>query len=268
MIMYSAFGWEPPELVHLPMVLGSDGHKLSKRHGATAVDEFRKAGYLPEALINYVSHLGCSFEEGRDIFPLKDLERLFKIERLNKAPATFDYQKLEWYNGQYIRMTADEKLRDLVMPYLKQAGLVADEPDDAAAALVLGAMPLVKERLRFLSDAPIMMRYLFEEPPLPPIAEFVPKKLDKARAAELLAAAGALLPSCDLDDLAATEAEYRAEAERLGAKFGDLMMPLRVAVTGSRVSPPLFESIRLIGIPKAIARVGSALESLKEGAIS
>lgn len=268
MIMYSAFGWEPPELVHLPMVLGPDGHKLSKRHGATAVDEFRKAGYLPEALINYVSHLGCSFEEGRDIFPLKDLERLFKIERLNKAPATFDYQKLEWYNGQYIRMTADENLRDLVMPYLKQAGLVADEPDDAAAALVLGAMPLVKERLRFLSDAPIMMRYLFEEPPLPPTAEFVPKKLDKARAAELLAAAGALLPSCDLTDIAATEAKYRAEAERLGAKFGDLMMPLRVAVTGSRVSPPLFESIRLIGIPKAIARVGSALESLKEGAIS
>ncbi|MGA2544940.1 MAG: glutamate--tRNA ligase [Rectinemataceae bacterium] len=263
-IMYSAFGWTPPELIHLPMVLGPDGHKLSKRHGATAVDEFRKAGYLPEALINYVSHLGCSFEDGRDIFPLKDLERLFKIERLNKAPATFDYQKLEWYNGQYIRMKADEELRDLVMPYLVQAGLVAKEPNDAAMALVLGAMPLVKERLRFLTDAPIMMRYLFEEPPLPPSAEFIPKKLDKARTAELLAADGELLRSCDLSDLAATEAGYRAEAERLGAKFGDLMMPLRVAVTGSRVSPPLFESIRLIGIPKAIERVGRALEILKD----
>jgi glutamyl-tRNA synthetase len=263
-IMYSAFGWTPPELVHLPMVLGPDGHKLSKRHGATAVDEFRKAGYLPEALINYVSHLGCSFEDGRDIFPLSDLERLFKIERLNKAPATFDYQKLEWYNGQYIRMKADEELRDLVMPYLVQAGLVANEPNDAAMALVLGAMPLVKERLRFLTDAPIMMRYLFEEPPLPPSVEFIPKKLDKARAAELLTAAGALLPSCDLADLEATEGKYRVEAERLGAKFGDLMMPLRVAVTGSRVSPPLFESIRLIGIPKAIVRVGSALEILKD----
>jgi glutamyl-tRNA synthetase len=256
-IMYAAFGWEPPELVHLPMVLGPDGHKLSKRHGATAVDEFRKAGYLPEALINYVSHLGCSFEDGRDLFPLSDLERLFKIERLNKAPAVFDYQKLEWYNGQYIRMKSDAELRDLVMPYLERAGLASDR------AIVLGAMPIVKERLRFLSDAPIMMRYLFEEPPLPAAAEFIPKKLDKARASELLAAAGSLLPSCDLADLEAAEAKYRAEAERLGAKFGDLMMPLRVAITGSRVSPPLFESIRLIGMPKAAARIARALKALE-----
>ncbi len=261
-IMYEAFGWEPPELVHLPMVLGADGHKLSKRHGATAVDEFRKAGYLPEALVNYVSHLGCSFEEGRDIFSLADLERLFKVERLNKAPAIFDYQKLEWYNGQYIRLKSDADLLGLVMPYLVQAGLLAEAPAPEPRSLALGAMPLVKERLRFLADAPIMLRYLFEEPPVPAPEEFIPKKLDKARAAELLAAGGALLPSCDLSDLEATEARYRAEAERLGAKFGDLMMPLRVAVTGSRVSPPLFESIRLIGIPKATARIGRAVAAL------
>jgi glutamyl-tRNA synthetase len=107
------------------------------------------------------------------------------------------------------------------------------------------------------------MRYLFEEPPLPPAEEFVPKKLDRARAAELLAAAGALLPACDLGDLASTEAAYRSEAERIGAKFGDLMMPLRVAVTGSRVSPPLFESIRLIGVPRAEPRIRRALELLR-----
>ena len=202
---------------------------------------------------------------------LADLERLFKVERLNKAPATFDYQKLEWYNGQYIRMKTDAELRDLVMPYLESAGLVgASTSIEAADAgpLVLGAMPLVKERLRFLSDAPIMMRYLFEEPPLPATEEFIPKKLDKARAAELLAAAGALLPSCDLSDLAAAETKYRAEAERLGAKFGDLMMPLRVAVTGSRVSPPLFESIRLIGVPKALERIARAKKSLEAGPVS
>jgi glutamyl-tRNA synthetase len=261
-IMYKAFGWEPPTLVHLPMVLGPDGHKLSKRHGATAVDEFRKSGYLPEALINYVSHLGCSFEEGRDLFPLAELERLFKIEKLNKAPAVFDYQKLEWYNGQYIRMKSDEDLAALVMPSLEEAGLVAAAPTEAQKALVLGAMPLVKERLKFLTDAPAMMRYLFEEPPLPAPEEFIPKKLDKARAAELLAAAEALLPACDLGDIPAAETKFRAEAERLGAKFGDLMMPVRVAVTGSRVSPPLFESIRLIGIERASARIAAALKSL------
>jgi glutamyl-tRNA synthetase len=262
-IMYDAFGWEHPELVHLPMVLGPDGHKLSKRHGATAVDEFRKSGYLPEALINYVSHLGCSFEEGRDLFPLADLERLFKVEKLNKAPAIFDYQKLEWYNGQYIRMKSDEELASLVLPFLARAGLVASEPSEAERAFVLGAMSLVKERLKFLSDAPEMMRYLFEEPALPPAEEFIPKKLDKARAAELLAAAGALLPACDLSDLPTAEGKFRAEAERLGAKFGDLMMPVRVAVTGARVSPPLFESIRLIGTEKALARIARAKEALQ-----
>jgi glutamyl-tRNA synthetase len=265
-IMYKAFGWEPPELVHLPMVLGSDGHKLSKRHGATAVDEFRKSGYLPEALVNYVSHLGCSFEEGRDIFSLADLERLFKVEKLNKAPAIFDYQKLEWFNGQYIRMKGDAELRDLVMPYLVQAGLVGSgtgAPSESESALVLGAMPLVKERLKFLTDAPLMMRYLFEEPAAPAAEEFIPKKLDRARASELLAAGGALLGSCDLSDLPGTEAKYRAEAERLGAKFGDLMMPLRVAVTGARVSPPLFESIRLIGMPKALERIERSRKSLE-----
>jgi len=107
------------------------------------------------------------------------------------------------------------------------------------------------------------MRYLFDEPPLPAAEEFIPKKLDRARAAELLAAAGSLLPTCDLADLESTEARYRAEAERLGAKFGDLMMPLRVAITGSRVSPPLFESIRLVGVPKAVERIAKALKSLE-----
>jgi len=262
-IMYEAFGWEMPKLVHLPMVLGSDGHKLSKRHGATAVDEFRKSGYLPEALINYVAHLGCSFEEGRDLFPLSDLERLFKIEKLNKAPAVFDYQKLEWYNGQYIRMKSDEELAALVLPFLSQAGLVGEAPTEAERATVVGAMVLVKERLKFLSEAPAMMRYLFVEPDVPPAEEFLPKKLDKARAAELLAAAEALLPSCDMGDVPGTEAKFRAEAERIGAKFGDLMMPVRVAVTGARVSPPLFESIRLIGMDRAAGRVRRALAALK-----
>jgi glutamyl-tRNA synthetase len=261
-IMYGAFGWEPPELVHLPMVLGGDGHKLSKRHGATAVDEFRKAGYLPEALVNYVSHLGCSFEEGRDLFPLADLERLFRLEHLNKAPAVFDYQKLEWYNGQYIRMKTDEELRDLVMPHLVQAGLVGAAPTDAERALVLGAMSLVKERLKFLADAPTMMRYLFEEPPLPSPDDFVPKKLDKARAAELLASALAILPGCDLATLEETEARFRAEAERMGAKFGDFMTPVRVAITGSRVSPPLFESMRVIGMDASLGRIRKALALL------
>jgi biotin transporter BioY len=108
--MYHSFGWEAPVFCHLPMVNGSDGQKLSKRHGATNMNEFRSRGYLPQAIINYVAMLGCSYEEGRDLFPLEDLERLFKIEHLNKAGAVFDYKKLEWFNGQYIRLLSDEAL--------------------------------------------------------------------------------------------------------------------------------------------------------------
>jgi glutamyl-tRNA synthetase len=261
-IMYDAFGWEIPELVHLPMVLGADGHKLSKRHGATAVDEFRKAGYLPEALVNYVSHLGCSYEEGRDLFALSELESLFKIEKLNKAPAVFDYQKLEWYNGQYIRMKDDAALAALVRPFLERSGLVGELPD--SDALVLGAMPLVKERLRFLADAPEMMRYLFEAPKPPAAEEFIPKKLDRARTAELLEASLALLRGCDLSEPEETEARLRAEADRVGAKFGDFMTPLRVSVTGSRVSPPLLESMRLIGLEATLERARRGLAVLRD----
>jgi glutamyl-tRNA synthetase len=261
-IMYKSFGWEPPELIHLPMVLGQDGHKLSKRHGATAVDEFRKAGYLPEALVNYVAHLGCSYEEGRDLFSLSELERLFKIEKLNKAPAVFDYQKLEWYNGQYIRMKSDEELAALVMPFLSADGVFgAEGPTPEQRSLTLQAMPIIKERLKFLTDAPKIMRYLFEEPPVPPVEEFIPKKLDSTRTAELLAAAGSLLKTCTVSDIEDCENKFRAEAERLGVKFGDLMAPLRVAITGSRVSPPLFESISLIGVESALRRVERALKT-------
>ncbi len=258
MIMYAAFGWEPPLLCHLPMVLGQDGHKLSKRHGATSVNEFRKAGYLPEALINYVAHLGCSYEDGRDLFPLADLEKLFRVERINKAPAIFDYQKLEWYNGQYIRQKSDKELCDLVMPHLLESGLFAGADGPGVRTLLEAAMPLVRERLHFLADAPAMLGYLIQEPPTAPPGEFIPKKLDAARAAAMLDAAAALLPKCDLGDVPAAEILFRSEAERLGAKLGDLLLPLRVAVTGSRVSPPLFESMALLGLRRCLERIARA----------
>ena len=101
--------------------LDLDGQKLSKRHGATSVNEFRARGYIPEALVNYVAMLGCSYEEGRDIFPLKDLEKLFKMEHLNKAGAVFDYKKLEWFNGQYMRMMSDEELFKRVLPFITRS---------------------------------------------------------------------------------------------------------------------------------------------------
>ncbi|MFH2115387.1 MAG: glutamate--tRNA ligase, partial [Spirochaetota bacterium] len=263
MIMYEAFGWKAPQLCHLPMVMGPDGHKLSKRHGATSVDEFRKKGYLKEALINYIAMLGCSYEDGRDLYSLEDLARLFNVDHINKAPAVFDYVKLEWFNGQYIRTYDDEGLAVLIEPVLSGAGLIGTPPSVAEKATVLAAAPLVRERLKFTTDAAESLSFLFTEPAIPPVADMLPKKLDAAATVVVLEAARQLLLQVGVNDHEMVEAAFRQKAEELGRKLGDLLMPLRMAVTGTRVSPPLFESIRVLGVDKALPRIDRTLDVLR-----
>jgi len=260
-IMYDAFGWEQPLLCHLPMVMGQDGHKLSKRHDATSVNEFRKSGYLPEALINYIAQLGCSFEEGRDLFDIDEMIHLFKIEKINKASAVFDYQKLEWFNGQYIRQKTDAELAGLVKPFLIEAG-VRQGDDPAADALDLKAMPLVRERLKTLAEAPQMMAYLYRKPDMPPAVEFIPKKRDQETAVRMLKECLIVTEKVDLADLVAAEEAFKRHAESIGAKLGDLLMPLRVAVTGARVSPPLFESMQILGRKEVVERINNSVAYL------
>jgi glutamyl-tRNA synthetase len=264
-IMYRAFGWEPPEFCHLPMVLGEDGKKLSKRHGATSIDEFRRQGYLPEALVNYVALLGCSYEEGKDLYTLEELARYFSLEKLNKAPAIFDYKKLEWYNAQYIRMKGDEDLAALALPYAVEAGLFGKaglQPETAERAAFSAAMPLIRERVSFLREIPEKLDYLFAEPAVPGAEEFIPKKGDLPRTIELLRQGRELInPIAGRNDGDA-ETFIKAWAEKEGIKLGDLMMPLRVAVTGKRVSPPLFGSVRILGVERSLARVDRALAAL------
>ncbi|MDR1970311.1 MAG: glutamate--tRNA ligase [Treponema sp.] len=265
-IMYRAFGWTPPEFCHLPMVMGTDGKKLSKRHGATSVDEFRAQGCLSEALINYVALLGASYEEGKDIYSLRELEERFSLDKLNKAPAIFDYKKLEWYNGMYIRMKGDTELAELCLPYAVKAGLFGGpgrEPDGEQRELFVRAMPLIRERLGFLTEAASRLGYLFSEPALPPPEEFIPKKGDLAAAAALLRRGRELLrPLAEAAGDEEAEALIKDYAEKNGIKLGDLLMPLRVAVTGARVSPPLFGSLRLLGPERSLARVDRALAAL------
>jgi glutamyl-tRNA synthetase len=259
-ILYRAFGWEPPEFCHLPMVMGQDGKKLSKRHGATSIDEFRRQGYLPQALLNYVALLGASYEEGKDIYTLEELAQRFSLEKLNKAPAVFDYKKLEWYNGQYIRMKTDEELAALALPYAVEGGLFGNAPESAEdRALFTAAMPLIKERVSFLSEISGKLGYLFRDPPVPSAAEFIPKKADLAQTIRLLEIGRDIAaPLSGLND-AEAEALVKARAEAEGVKLGDLLMPLRAAVTGARVSPPLFGSIRLLGAARSLARIDAAL---------
>jgi glutamyl-tRNA synthetase len=247
------------------MVMGQDGKKLSKRHGATSIDEFRKQGYLPEALLNYVALLGASYEEGKDIYTLEELAQHFSLDKLNKAPAVFDYKKLEWNNGQYIRMKTDEELAQLCLPFAKEAGLFGTgvEPTAEQQEIFIKAMPLVKERLVFLNEVPEKIAYLFKEPEIPAADEFIPKKLDRTAAIELLKHALEIVkPLAEAADDEKAEIFIKAEAEKRGVKLGDLMMPLRVAITGSRVSPPLFGSLRILGAERSLERVRRALEKL------
>ncbi|MFP4267697.1 MAG: glutamate--tRNA ligase [Spirochaetaceae bacterium] len=262
-LLYKAFGWTPPEYCHLPMVMGKDGQKLSKRHGATAVKEFRRQGYLPEAVINYISLLGWSYDDKREFFTKEELEELFTLEKLNKAPAVFDYKKLEWFNGQYIRAKSDKELEELLLPYLQEEGLV-DAPPSAEQREVLDKMmPLMKERLHLLSDIVELSRFLFTEVESWDVETAIPKKMDAEQTLGVLREGRNIIASMEEVDNEKTEEMLRAKAEELGVKMGALLMPIRVAVTGSTVSPPLIGSIRLLGVKKSLERIDNLIKTLQ-----
>jgi glutamyl-tRNA synthetase len=254
-ILYGAFDWEPPKLCHLPMVMGKDGQKLSKRHGATNVREFRRLGYLPEALINYIALVGWSYDDSREFFSLGDLEKLFSMEKINKSPAVFDYQKLEWFNGSYIRKQTPEQLACLIEPVLKEAGLIAEEGRLSKIAT------LIQERVKLLSEVPDMVRFIFDDPP-PPVPEaLISKKTGLSQTLQALQRIDALLGQLtDLEKEA--ESKFRELANELGMKLGDLLMPVRIAVTGAKVSPPLIGSIAAMGVDRARARIARAISIL------
>jgi glutamyl-tRNA synthetase len=261
--LYHALGWEPPRFCHLPMVLGRDGQKLSKRHGATSVREFRRQGYLPDALVNYLALVGWSYDDARELFSLADLERLFDPSKLNKAPAVFDYQKLDWFNGTYLRAKRRAELAALIRPVLEEAGFPGDRLADTA--LLEGVAALVQERVKTLSEVPAMVRYLFEGPGAYAPQDLVGKRADPARTAAMLEALKPVVAFAGGPDADAADFDARARrlAEALGVKLGDLLMPLRVAVTGSKVSPPLYDSIRLTGAERALASVDAAIGKLR-----
>ncbi|MDR2784145.1 MAG: glutamate--tRNA ligase [Treponema sp.] len=265
-ILYDGLGWTPPEFCHLPMVMGQDGKKLSKRHGATSIDEFRRQGYLGEALVNYVALLGASYKEGKDIYTLEELAEHFSLDKLNKAPAVFDYKKLAWYNASHIRVKTSEELAERALPFAVEAGVFGKagaEPDAEQKRVFVEAMPLVKERVNFLTEIPAKTAYLFSDPAPPDASEFFPKKADIQQTIALLTLGkGLVAPMAAMTDNDA-EAFVKAEAEKAGVKLGDLLMPLRVAVTGARVSPPLFGSLRLLGAETSVLRVEKALAKLR-----
>jgi glutamyl-tRNA synthetase len=239
-----ALGAEPPVYAHVPDVLGTDGRKLSKRHGAQSVEDFRERGYIPEALVNFLARLGWAYDDKTEVFSVDELLRVFTLERVSPSPAVFDYQKLEWLNGVHLRMLSPEDYADRVVTYLREQGIEWDEQ------LVRNAAPLVQEKIATLAEFPDYARFLFED--VPPDSALLDGRAD------VLAAAEDVLAGAEPFDAETIERELRALAERLDLKPREAFQPIRIAVTGSKISPGLFESIELLGRETALERIRSA----------
>jgi len=239
-----ALGAPVPQYGHVGMVLGADGAKLSKRHGAIGVQEFRAEGYIPEALVNYLALLGWSFDDRTTIMSRQELVERFTLERVSKSPAIFDYAKLGWLNGMYLRALSPDAYANVLVAYLREQGYDWDE------ALVRRAAPLVQEKIATLGEFPAFAGFLFSR------VEPDPALVDGA--GPVLTAAREALVEVEPFTAAEIEAALRALADRLELKPREAFQPIRVAVTGSKVSPGLFESIELIGKAETLARLEAA----------
>ena len=235
-----ALGAELPVYGHVPNVNGADGKKLSKRHGAVTVDEFRKDGYLPAALVNHLALLGWSYDDKTTIMSRDELIERFSLDRIGASPATFDYEKLDWMNGVHLRNLQPEEYALGLLKWLREQGI--DWPEDRVRATV----PLVQEKIERFSQYPDFVRFLFE--PIEP-----PGGLDP----EVCRATAERLAQVEPWEATTIEAALRALAEERGLKPRDAFAPIRLAVTGSKVSPGLFESLELLGRDESLARLSA-----------
>lgn len=254
LLLYQALGWKPPFFAHLPAVLGKDGKKLSKRHGATALRTFREQGYLPEALFNYLALLGWSPGEGeeQEIFSREELVKRFSIERVNRAGAVFDEEKLLWMNGVYIRSLPPEDFIARSVPFIEQAGFKVDLESYRLLA------PHLQERAKRLTDLPEMVDFLFSQEIKRDLQQMFKKGIDQEKAAQILSSVAELFEGGQEFSVAWLEEQLRGLAERLNLKVGPTFGVIRIAITGKAVSPPLFESMLALGRKRALKRIQEA----------
>lgn len=259
-LLYNAFGWTPPQFGHMPVVLGSDKKKLSKRHGATSITQFRDEGYLVEALVNFMALLGWAYDGERELFSRAELIQAFTLDHIHSSPAVLDRAKLDWMNGHYIRALKTDELAERLLPFLTRAGIEAD------LATMQKIAPLAQERIKRLDEIAPLVDFIFADE-----IQYDPKLLlgNKMNAAESLNAlrnAGEVLDHfASFDDEHALEQELRAASEKLNLKPAQFFGILRVAVTGKMVTPPLVGMIKVMGKDKVMRRVEKALRLLEGG---
>ena len=261
MLLYQALGLEPPQFAHLPMLLGADRAKLSKRHGAVSVAEYREQGYLPEAMVNFLALLGWSLDDKTEILSRQELIDNFSLERVSRTPAIFNRDKLNWMNGVYIRSLTADEFYEAVEPYLmmdKAAGeaVISDEK------YVRNILPLIQERARTLAEVAELTQFFFVSELAYNADLLISKDMSRESAAEALKTAQQRLEQLKVFDAESLEAVLRPLAVDLGLKTGQLFGTLRVAVTGRTAAPPLFQTMAVLGKEQCLKRIGVALDRL------
>ncbi|OXT09267.1 glutamate--tRNA ligase [Thermoanaerobacterium thermosaccharolyticum] len=258
-LIYDALGFEKPSFAHVSMILAPDRSKLSKRHGATSVQEFRDLGYLPEAIINYITLLGWIPSDGEEVFSTEKSISEFTLDRVSKNPAIYDTKKLTWLNGIYIRDCDIDRLTKEVIPFLINKGLISDNYDYDYIKKVVSA---VREREKTLNEIAEAMSYYFND-------EFdydekgVKKYFEKDGVDNILKEAIEVLDKVDDFNLVETEKAYRDLIEKLDIKSGDLFHPTRLAISGRTFGPGLFDIMELLGKKKTIERIKKAIKYIE-----
>src|SRR5437899_3920445 len=254
LLLFQAFNWLPPAFAHLPLVLGPDKKPLAKRHGAKDVLEYRDAGYLPEAVDNFIAFLGWSPGTTEDVLTMEELIAKFSIEKIQPSPAMANLERLDWLNGQFIRRLSTDEL----------ATRLASRMPGASPQALAPLVPLVRERLRTLNEAPDMLRFFLEEPDSYRPEQLTPKGRDATAAAAALKTAAATLNELSEWTPQLVEPALRGLAERIGWSSRDLFMVLRVAITGRTVTPPLIHEMSRLGKDRVLARLERAATALAD----
>jgi len=263
--LYQAMGWEVPAYCHVPLVNGPDGKKLSKRHGATSITQFREEGYLPEALLNYLALLGWAPGQGeeQEIFSREELIERFDLFRVNTAPAIFSYKKLDWMNGVYIRNLSEEELLERLLPFWQEAGFVPDPCPEEMMPQLRQIVPLVHSRLKHLSDIVEWTRFLFQPIEPPPMEKLVGKKMTLEETLEAVERIRAFIAHVEPFEPEAMDQPLRDMADELGLSVGQLFGLIRWVTTAQRVAPPLFGSMVILGRQRVLERFRAAEQKLK-----
>jgi glutamyl-tRNA synthetase len=257
LVVYRAMGIEPPRFGHVPLIMGPDKTRLSKRHGATSMAQFTLDGYLPEAMVNYLALLGWSYDAETSLFEPGDLVKKFSLEKVSATPAVFDYQKLQWMNGEYMKKRSREDKIALVLPHLERAGLVGPKVDEATRRYVGDVVDVIGERLKIGRQIIEQGAFFFKDQ-----VEYEPAAAEEFLKRHYVSATFRVLEErlrvLEPFDIPTIEAAMRGLASEMGLKVGDLFQPVRVALTGTRFSPGLFETMAVLGRERVLARLEAA----------